>query len=408
MLIHKKNVKPCFADECSINIRSDLDGNNGPVPVNLTVMQIVSPDFTGNIRMNRSDKIDLICYDVFNETERQMFSANCHKHKMFNATEDPTMTNITINTLKCKSPVKTHILVNPIENHVQNVQFGFATSSGFVRIIDIYINITEYRPLTSQLVVGPGATKAYVISKGEGFTFRQDKLFPSETQQLYSKETQRVTICNSILHLSQIECDHYFHINKRFLARGHLAPAADNEYRAGYWASYSYANVAPQWQAINNGHWSSIESSIRTMAELSRHHLDVTTGTLGTLQLSDANGTLTNIYLGANGQFPVPAVFFKIVIDRIAHRAIVVIVLNNPYESVNINRLICPDQTKQIEWMSFLFTGVGNKRRRVDRTTDEFKAKGFVYTCRLKDFLVRSGLTTTPYDGLQYYRLLMK
>ena len=45
------------------------------------------------------------------------------------------------------------------------------------------------------------------------------------------------------------------------LARGRLAPDADFTDEEGRDATYTFLNVAPQWQTINNGEWKSVEGA---------------------------------------------------------------------------------------------------------------------------------------------------
>lgn len=387
-------------------MRRDLAGN-GPVPINLKTNQIISPDHTGNLRMPPGQPIDLICFDVFNHIEQRIINVYCHKHQYFYITDELDTVPISISSIKCKTPVRTNIQVTSEDKTViQNVKFGFTNPSGFANFIDIYINITELRPLLSHHVLGPGATKAFTAN-GQGFSFRQDNIFPPETQLLYTKAKQKTTICDDILGISKLECDTYFGGSQKFLVRGHLGPAADFEYRAGYWASYSYANVAPQWQSINNGHWSSMERSVRQMAERYQRSLDVVTGTLGILQLNNNKRVPKNITLNVNGQLPVPAVFYKLIIDRTEERAVAVIISNNPFGNNGI--LICEDQTKHIQWMSLLFVGSGDQKLRVDRHTDDFRSRGFVYTCRLEDFLKNArGVPSLDVWRNQSFKLLFK
>ena len=47
--------------------------------------------------------------------------------------------------------------------------------------------------------------------------------------------------------------------------QGHLAPDAAFVYQNLQDATYFYFNVAPQFQAFNNGNWKSLESSLRKL-----------------------------------------------------------------------------------------------------------------------------------------------
>ena len=51
-----------------------------------------------------------------------------------------------------------------------------------------------------------------------------------------------------------------------YFARGHLAPDASFIYSAQQDATYYFANVAPQYQACNNGNWKALEGAVRDYA----------------------------------------------------------------------------------------------------------------------------------------------
>jgi len=50
------------------------------------------------------------------------------------------------------------------------------------------------------------------------------------------------------------------------LVRGHLSPDGDHLWAPHQWATYFYANVAPQWETINGGHWKVVENLARKLA----------------------------------------------------------------------------------------------------------------------------------------------
>lgn len=78
--------------------------------------------------------------------------------------------------------------------------------------------------------------------------------------------------------------------SERFYAKGHLIPDADGITRSMRDATYYYMNAVPQWQKINNGIWKTIERKIRELAGLSRNHVKVYTGTIGSLGLLSDQG----------------------------------------------------------------------------------------------------------------------
>ena len=53
---------------------------------------------------------------------------------------------------------------------------------------------------------------------------------------------------------------------QNFLVKGHLAPDAAFVYQEEADATYFFINVAPQFQAFNNGNWKALEIAIRKLA----------------------------------------------------------------------------------------------------------------------------------------------
>lgn len=389
--------------DCSIDVRRDLEGN-GPIPVNLAKNTILSPDSTGNVRVSAGQSIDLFC------SNDQVMSARCVRHDRFTVTGHQGESQI--DTIKCGSPVKAKVTATQIESDTSNVQIGFQLSNnkGFAKLIEAYVNTAQLRPIYEHHRVGPGVTHGYNPESGQGSpSFRRDDIFPSDTNSRFTKAQQRITICDELLHLHETECSTYFGAKEHYLARGHLAPSGDFEYRSGYLASYSYVNVAPQWQVINNGHWKSIEEDVRRFANESGHELDVVTGTLGTMRLQNEHGVPREISLEATGRFPVPEVFYKIVVDREVRRGVVILVLNNPFaRQSEVERRLCQDRSDRVEWMDLLFENSGKKRRRANRSADAFVAKGYLYTCEIADFLTRAGAVAPEFLTENKYNLLIK
>ena len=52
-----------------------------------------------------------------------------------------------------------------------------------------------------------------------------------------------------------------------YIARGHLAPNADFMNYAWQDATFTFIDVAPQWQSFNAGNWLDVENGIRYLAE---------------------------------------------------------------------------------------------------------------------------------------------
>lgn len=133
-----------------------------------------------------------------------------------------------------------------------------------------------------------------------------------------------------------------------------------------------YVNAAPQWQIINSGNWNSAEEALHDYVTKSKNDLEIYTGTYGTLKLENCvTKSDVELYLyNENGekQIQVPELIWKIAYSEEAKAAVVIISLNNPYNS--IPRTICPDITSQINWLS----------KKIQSSTNDF-----MYSCSYQD-----------------------
>ncbi|XP_047499895.1 uncharacterized protein LOC125046217 [Penaeus chinensis] len=119
---------------------------------------------------------------------------------------------------------------------------------------------------------------------------------------------------------------------QHYLARGHLTPDSDFVLEAEQDATYYYANAVPQWQAINNGNWKSLENSVRELAEKHKRTLDVWTGTQGVLELPGRRQQPVKVYLGLSDSkeiVPVPAYLWKVIYESYTNKAVAIVMVNN-------------------------------------------------------------------------------
>lgn len=173
--------------------------------------------------------------------------------------------------------------------------------------------------------------------------------------------------------LGPVKAGQLFNKRTSFFAKGHLAPDADFIYKEWQDATYYFANVAPQWQAFNNGNWKAVEIAVRDRAGRTGSTFDVITGTLGQLEHVDDKGIVHKIFLGPDGHIPVPEFTWKIAYDRLADEAIVFVGLNNPHFEGNpaVEEQICPDICVSANWL-FLYK--------------DDVSRGFTYCCSYQDF----------------------
>ena len=97
-------------------------------------------------------------------------------------------------------------------------------------------------------------------------------------------------------------------------------------------STFYFINVAPQWQVFNGGNWVRLEDEVRQYVEQNQEDIVVYTGTSGVLQLKDRQGEYVDIYLQPEErQLPVPAYYWKILVNEATREGIAFVGVNNPY-----------------------------------------------------------------------------
>ncbi|PSN51507.1 hypothetical protein C0J52_00719 [Blattella germanica] len=182
---------------------------------------------------------------------------------------------------------------------------------------------------------------------------------------------------------SRAQAQKYLVCGSYYLARGHLAPNADFMFGYQQKATSYYVNTAPQWHTINSGNWKLLEASVRKYASDMAKDLTVVTGTLDVASLPDATGTEHNLYMTTTADLkpavPVPALLWKLVLDKSTQRGIVFVGVNDPHPSGRRRSVICKDVCDATtSWF------VGWDRHKVPR--------GLIYCCTVDDFASKSGI----------------
>lgn len=172
------------------------------------------------------------------------------------------------------------------------------------------------------------------------------KDIPADTA--YKQVTQKSTFAD-LLGSDSLASDY---INtSSFLARGHLAPDGDFIYISSSFSSYFYINTVPQWQAVNNGNWKSLEYAVKHTAAKLEKNFRVITGGYEVLALPDSEGNDQEIYLVEGNKLPVPKFSWKVVQDMESKEAVGFVTLNNPFlEEVSKKDYICKDICEDVGW----------------------------------------------------------
>ncbi len=131
-----------------------------------------------------------------------------------------------------------------------------------------------------------------------------------------------------------------------YLARGHLSPDADFVLDPQQDATYFFMNVAPQFQAFNNGNWKALENLVRSLASTSSAGLEVVTGTEGKLavkaQKTNKDEEL-HLFENDNGDafVDVPRHYWKVVFDRERNEAVAFVGYNDPHLQGEPEEMLC-------------------------------------------------------------------
>ena len=180
-----------------------------------------------------------------------------------------------------------------------------------------------------------------------------------------------------------------------FLSRGHMGAKSDFVYATQQRSTFLFINVAPQWQSFNGGNWQKVEDGLR--AWVSRHKKSVTcwTGVWGVATLPNRFGDPTPLYLtydsNNNGLIPVPRLYFRVVIEPLSGRGVVLIGVNNPHltlAEIRNDYVICRDVSSKITWLNWKRTDI---------------LAGYSYACDVNEFRKRvTHLPTFKVTGLLY------
>lgn len=114
-------------------------------------------------------------------------------------------------------------------------------------------------------------------------------------------------------------------------------------------ATYFYANVAPQFQAVNGGNWIRVENLARDLAEAANTNLYIYTGVYEQLELENSFGVATPLWLESSEKIMVPKWLWKVIINRDTDHGIVMITLNNPFVRPNEVSEFCPNVCRNAE-----------------------------------------------------------
>lgn len=345
-----------FISDCSIN---PISRANAPLPVSPTNNEVIYPLYGQKaLSLKTNENIDFACPGnkvVLNtKTSTGSFvQATCVSGDRFKVSGQEYQ----FNQIHCsKTATAESRFTNRGCSGGKEAEIGFNLGNKFVRQILLCYDTAKQTTLYTQYEI------VSVIGSSVGGTprpsFEQDSGFfhigSNTVNNLYQRGGQRNTI-NNLVGLNNADTKYIQNGQLYFLSRGHMAARTDFFYPAQQNATFKYINAAPQWQSFNGFNWNQAETDSRNYASSHRVSLQVYTGTYGIATLPHAQTKKdVELYLYANGNtraIPVPALYWKIVYNPQTKKGIVLIGLNNPYETNVSKHVICPDVSKSVSWL---------------------------------------------------------
>jgi DNA/RNA endonuclease G (NUC1) len=185
------------------------------------------------------------------------------------------------------------------------------------------------------------------------------------------------------------------HSREPVLEGGHLAAWADFTYYSQRLATQYYINVVPQWNTFNGGNWRTLEERIRKMARENNTDLVVYAGSCSPSNEVDTDSIYLAVSKTTGGLLvPVPEQLFRIVYNQNTKHSVVFLGINSVHTNTSISQhRACEENYQELE--SFIkgepfFKGFDRK----DIT------KGYIYCCRLTDFLDSCDRNNSPLSYL--------
>lgn len=236
------------------------------------------------------------------------------------------------------------------------IEIGFALNSTvFARVITVCFDdllkspLYSFYHLTSKIDYAQTGVSRPNFKEGDFYNL------DGTVDKLYSRAVQKKTI-NSQVGLPVSSTQYVKDNNNYYLSRGHLTAKGDFVYAHQQKATFWYVNTAPQWQTCNGANWNSIEDSVRRYASNKGLDLDIYTGVYGISNLpNESTDEPVDLYFyldtNNNVALPIPEVYWKLVYNPQTTEHVVLIGVNNPYESNP--EAICEDVSKSLTWLTW-------------------------------------------------------
>lgn len=266
---------------------------------------------------------------------------------------------------------------NQADHGLLSVQIGWnITNSKFQTQIDLCVDNKAFGTLWTRHVILPS-----VEFKETGHTrpkFASDTKYPrgkksrffggaskSTLEKTYKKSNAKKSFIRQLGHNQAPggngELLSSGHSATNYFAKGHLTPDASAVYEYQQRATYYFINVAPQFQAFNNGNWKFLEIAARKLAAKKGRKLTMYQGTQDILSYANKDGVDTELYLDyisrgkVKAKIPIPLYFWKIIHDEEKNEAVAFVGTNDIFADESSN-FLCNNVCDQLKW-----AGVGNE-----------------------------------------------
>lgn len=391
---NKPPIKSSFKTGCSVKITGDL-GEPQPLILNPTTNNFLYPehDNVGVLTFNTNQRVDLFCSNGFSSPSYsgKRLSAYCESGLDFTIQSGvKKFSEITCNAYPYHSVRKTGDTCANGQGIL--LQVGFDIDTDFISYMDLCHDEVNEVSLYSHIPIS-----ALNYGYQSGFarpSFMSTGFFNGKyVDNLYTNVNQ-VAMGTKILG-SEEQALKFFQpvATDKYLARGHLTAKVEVIYGSQQRGTFWFMNAAPQFQAFNGGNWESVESSTRRlMKDRKIVNGELYTGTHGILTLPDVNNVQQQIFLyfdeNNNGLIPVPALYYKIIIDKDTKSGIAIIGVNNIYltEEEVRQHIHCTDISDQIDWITWTKSNIN---------------LGYCYACEVNEFLEFLGEGALPDLGVE-------
>ncbi|XP_034481983.1 uncharacterized protein LOC117787545 isoform X2 [Drosophila innubila] len=375
-------------NQCQFKLNGDLI-DPAPLLTPEGALSWLLPDEAGVYTIEKGSSLDLHCTSALTVPFNRFtaLTARCLGNQIYEAEgQQVSMRSFSCQTWPSYVAVRTG---NRCEGGTELLKIGFNVAAGLLPQLELCYDekaqITRY----ARYELTP-ANVAYQRDVAQPGYLRGD-FYTGKDVNIYYGQAHQLEELSSILGL---DASKYLDSTRDlYLARGQLAARQDFVHGSAQRATHFYVNAVPQWRSISIGNWLAVERSLRQFVADEALNVSIHAGSWGVSTLPNVEGKQTPIYLDADAeQLPVPRLVYRVVIDQLSRKGIVLVVTNNPHASLSEilqDYVVCEDVGAQLDWLDW------------EKTQLE---QGYAYACSVEDFT--AVVKDLPLDQLQTSGLL--